>query len=167
MNDHRQDARIVRAQQDGERLITRIVWLVVFALASALLFTAGPAHAQDSWTGDDKKLHFISSMAIGVAAGAAWPDSKLKAWGIAMVPGLIKEGIDSQEPGNKFSGKDVVVNGLGAAVGVHLPGLMARLGAQDNGQPMFRLTGRSITIGGHWAIRRKCGVTVIAYQTEF
>lgn len=67
------------------------------------------------------KEHFAASALIGLAVSThIEKDSPLKAWGYAMVPGLLKEIADSQQRGNHFSGKDMLANALGAAVGVGL-----------------------------------------------
>ena len=111
----------------------------IFACVAWVVFSAS-AKAQDSWTGEDKKMHFLVSASFGVAAGAHWPEDKWKAFGAAMVPGVVKELIDAGEPGNKFSGKDLVWDAIGAAFGVNL---------------------------GSWMVRRDNGVTMVMYRSEF
>ena len=77
-----------------------------------------PALVQaDEWTGEDKQQHFAVSAVLGVAAYSQTHD-RAKAFGWAMVPGLLKEIADSQSDGNQFSGKDLAWDALGAAVGV-------------------------------------------------
>lgn len=107
--------------------------------ALLMLVLALPAlAAADEWTGSDKTLHFASSAIIGFATGRTWPDDKLKAWGVAMIPGTLKELSDISTTG--FSGKDMVVNALGAALGVH---------------------------GGAWSVRQFGATTQVVYQVEF
>lgn len=89
----------------------------------------------DSWTGDDKKMHLGVSFALGFAAANHWPNAPMKAWGAAMIPGLIKEATDK-----KASGKDMVANAIGAALGVYT---------------------------GRWLITRRGDTTQIAYAAEF
>lgn len=65
------------------------------------------------------KEHFAVSAMIGViVSNHVEKESAVKAWAIAMTPGLVKEIIDSQTRGNHFSGRDMLANALGAAVGV-------------------------------------------------
>lgn len=89
---------------------TRITTLT---LASALLISA-PAFANDD---SDKLKHAAVSFALGTASGAYF-ENKWTAFGVAMIPGLIKEISDSQKSNNHFSGKDMAANALGAALGV-------------------------------------------------
>lgn len=94
--------------------LTTAAMIVVGAAALAMIF-APPARAQDSWTGPDKTVHFAVSAVLGVAAINQWPDRPMLAWGVAMVPGILKEVSDRSTTG--FSGKDLAANALGAAVG--------------------------------------------------
>jgi putative lipoprotein len=109
-------------------------WLIV------LLF-CGSAHAGDgAWSVQGGKEHFIVSTALGFGCANVFQDSAMKAFGCAMVPGLIKEVIDSRQEGNKFSASDMGFNALGAALGVS---------------------------GGRWMLTRSNGQTVVSYRTEF
>lgn len=82
-----------------------------------------PAHSSDNWGGAAE--HFVVSGAAGVVCAAhIYPKESLKAFGCALVPGLIKETIDSTQRGNRFSGRDMVANAVGAAVGVYTGGLL-------------------------------------------
>lgn len=91
-------------------LRTRITTLT---LASALLIST-PALANDD---SDKFKHAAVSFALGTASGAFF-ENKWTAFGVAMIPGLVKEISDSQKSNNHFSGKDMAANALGAALGV-------------------------------------------------
>lgn len=82
-----------------------------------LLLLLSPHLQADEWTGEDKQLHFTVSAALGVAAYSHTHD-RAKAFGWAMVPGILKEIADSQQDDNRFSGKDLAWDALGAAVGV-------------------------------------------------
>ena len=113
---------------------TTAATIVAGAAALAMIF-APKAHAQDTWTGPDKSVHFAVSAVLGVAAINQWPDRPMLAWGVAMVPGVLKEVSDRSTTG--FSGKDLAANALGAAVGVGL---------------------------GGWIIQRQRGATVVAYS---
>lgn len=106
--------------------------------ATALICLSTCAVAQDSWNGSDKKLHFGVSFVLGVATANQWPNEPLKAWGVAMVPGVLKEVSDRSTTG--FSGKDLVVDAIGAALGV--------------------ATGR-------FMVSRREGKTVVSYYQEF
>ena len=109
-------------------------------IASLCLAASLSAHADDTWTGADKKLHFAVSFMAGVATANQWPDNKPLAIGVAMLPGLVKEAMDAQKGGSGFSGKDLVADALGAVAGVYTT---------------------------HWLIARQNGQTVVAYRAEF
>lgn len=100
----------------------------------------GAAFAQDTWGGKDKAMHFGVSFVVGLAAGSQWPDNKPLAFGVAMIPGLVKELSDSGRGGTGFSGKDMVANAVGAALGVYT---------------------------GSWMVTRHRGTTIVAYTTTF
>lgn len=89
-----------------------------YLLFSLILLLPVSAQADD-WTGVDKNKHFAVSALLGTAA-YAYTHDRTKAFGLAMLPGLVKEIADSQQENNRFSGKDMVWNGLGAAVGVQV-----------------------------------------------
>ncbi len=69
--------------------------------------------------GGDKARHLVVSAALGTASGAYF-ENKWTAFGVAMIPGLAKEIMDSRKHDNHFSGKDLVANAIGAALGVQL-----------------------------------------------
>lgn len=65
------------------------------------------------------KEHFAVSALVGLAVSThVETESPARAWAYAMVPGLLKEVMDSQQRGNHFSSRDMIANALGAAVGV-------------------------------------------------
>lgn len=107
----------------------------MLALILALLATQANA---DEWTGSDKTLHLGVSFVVGFAAGNQWPNNKPLAFGVAMIPGVLKEISDRKTTG--FSGKDLVADAVGAALGVYT---------------------------AHWILTRNQGKTIVAYQTEF
>lgn len=97
------------------------------------------ARPADNWGG--AKSHLAVSTAFGVACAThVFPGEPVKAFGCAIVPGLVKETIDSTQRGNRFSGRDMLANAVGAAAGVYLGGVM---------------------------LRRSNGTTQIAYSTTF
>jgi hypothetical protein len=100
--------------------------------ALAAFFT--PAHSLES----DTKSHLGVSFVLGYAMANQFPNEPLKAWGIAMVPGVLKEISDRSSTG--FDKKDLLADAIGAALGV--------------------ATGR-------WLVMRSNGTTVVAYRTEF
>lgn len=100
--------------------------------------TPAPAFV-DAWNGSDKRLHLGVSFVIGLAVSQVEP-SKPKAVAWAMVPGLLKEIGDSQEAGNRFSGKDLAANLLGATLGVYT---------------------------GHWMLKRERDTTTVAWVGRF
>lgn len=87
----------------------------ILILALALPALAGSP--DDKWTGPDKKLHLGVSAILGFAAINQFPNEPVKAWALAMVPGVIKEASDP-----RWSWKDIVVDGVGAYLGVKLGG---------------------------------------------
>lgn len=94
-------------------------------IAIVLLALAGPACAQDSWGGADKREHFIIGSIIG-AVGTGVSGSMWTGFAIGAGAGVLKESLDTQKTGGKFSGKDVAATMLGAAVGVAVGGLVIR-----------------------------------------
>src|SRR5574341_251279 len=97
------------------RLILIAIWLGFLA---ALLLLSTKAPAQDTWNGSDKKMHAGVSFMVGIGTRQVWRDEPLKAWGVALIRGIIKEATDP-----KPSAKDMVANALGAALGVYTGGL--------------------------------------------
>jgi uncharacterized protein YfiM (DUF2279 family) len=75
--------------------------------------------AADDWGGPDKTKHFAVSAVLGTLSAMHY-ENKWRAFGVALIPGLLKELYDSGQPGNHFSGKDMTANALGAAVGVQI-----------------------------------------------
>lgn len=107
-----------------------------------LMFLPVQALATDAqhWKREGGQEHFALSAAAGLGCSQVFTDSFGKAWACAMVPGTIKELVDASDKGNKFSGKDMAMNALGAALGVS---------------------------AGHWALRRVNGQTVVSYSARF
>lgn len=87
--------------------------VVPLALAAGLVLTSS-AQAADDWNGADKGAHFAVSAVLGTAAAMHFED-KWTAFGVAMIPGLLKELTDS-----RFSGKDLAADALGAGLGVQI-----------------------------------------------
>lgn len=112
--------------------------LLITAIAVLAMFLCGEANAQDTWSGRDKRQHFAISFAAGVGCSQVFQGAT--AYGCAILPGLVKELSDSQEEGNKFSGKDMVANALGAYLGVRT---------------------------GRWLIMRHNSQTIVAYRVQF
>jgi putative lipoprotein len=77
------------------------------------------AYAADDWNGPDKTRHFALSAMIGTLSAMHF-ESKWKAFGVALIPGLLKEVHDGSQADNHFSGKDLVADAVGAAVGVQI-----------------------------------------------
>ncbi len=92
---------------------------VTLLVCAAYLAAISPVHAADDWTGPDKTKHFMVSAAVGTISGF-YLENKWKAFGVAMIPGLLKEVADSNDANNHFSSRDLVADALGAAVGVHV-----------------------------------------------
>ncbi|WP_034916498.1 MULTISPECIES: YfiM family lipoprotein [Erwinia] len=83
--------------------------------------------AQDSWTGQDKAQHFLSS-AFLTAAGSSygehqnWREHRSASFGVmfSLGPGAMKELYDSREGGTGWSWKDFSWDLAGAATGYTL-----------------------------------------------
>lgn len=91
------------------------------ALAAALAVVCISAQAVEQ----DKVKHAAVSAVFGAIAGASM-DSKAAAFGIAMVPGLLKEIHDSRKDGSGFSGRDLAADAIGAALGVYVGNCVIR-----------------------------------------
>ncbi len=107
----------------------------VIAPIVALLLLLAPlrsAQAED-FLGEDKYFHALGSMALaqtgfgvtlyfqeGNRTGIPWAVGAAS----ALVPGLIKEGIDAATPGNHFSWQDLAWDGIGTVVGLTIAQLL-------------------------------------------
>jgi len=107
------------------RMRAMVAVALVAAVAATPVRAADPV---DSWTGQDKAMHFGLSAPLGmlgvgmadrlgftgrferIAVGAA----------LGMVPGLAKEWSDRSNPRGTASGKDMVANMLGAILGASI-----------------------------------------------
>jgi putative lipoprotein len=94
----------------------------------------------DSWTTPDKPVHATVSFVLGLSTSQLFPQSKLTAFGVAMIPGVAKEVLDAGHGGSGFSLKDLGADAIGAALGVYT---------------------------GGWLLSRSQKTTVVAYMTEF
>lgn len=78
---------------------------------------------RDNWGG--APAHVAVSALAGIACAThLYPREPLKAFGCAMVPGVLKEIVDSQQKGNRWSNKDIAADALGSVTGVLTGGLM-------------------------------------------
>jgi len=92
--------------------------LLLFVAVAAISF-ATPALAADEWSGSDKVKHIAVSAAFGTASAMHFED-KWVAFGVAMIPGVLKEIADGSRDNGRFSAKDLAADALGAALGVQL-----------------------------------------------
>ena len=84
------------------------------------------------WSYGGYKEHFAVSALFGVVGAAQiFPHEPVKAFAFAMVPGVLKEVVDSRQKGNYFSGKDLAADALGAAFGVWAGGAMLSYSERD------------------------------------
>lgn len=90
-------------------------------LTLLLLVCSLQAHA-DSWTGEDKKLHFgagfVISSLVTLHTKDPWEGFK---WGV--IAGATKEAVDATGVG-EVSAKDFAVTALGSAIGAYTGGLI-------------------------------------------
>lgn len=117
--------------------------IVVLAVCAMFVFMAEHSHAHETPKppsepqgdvavdnsqgfsyGGYKEHIAVSGLAGLVCSTHIYPREDLKAFGCAMVPGVIKEVIDSRSKNNYFSGKDLLADAIGAALGVYTGGLL-------------------------------------------
>lgn len=120
--------------------------LIALALAALCAPSFGHDHPKDPpviqqhWKHGGGEEHFFVSTVIGIGCANVYKESFGKAWACAMVPGTVKELIDSTQTGNHFSSRDMAFNAMGAALGVSI---------------------------GQFALRRQDGQTVVNYSARF
>jgi len=94
------------------------------AIAAALVLACTTAHAQDSWTGADKKLHVGAGMGIAVV-GLVVTRNPHEAFIAGVAAGAVKEFYDMRHLDKHTpSWKDFAVTAGGALVGAYVPGLI-------------------------------------------
>ncbi|TCL04409.1 MULTISPECIES: YfiM family lipoprotein [Sodalis] len=109
-------------------LQTRIGNAWKFSVLLPLIGCTACAHmAQDTWTGQDKTVHFAASAALAMAGGAvaehqnASPArSRNIGFAFSISLGAAKEGFDSRAAGTGWSWKDFAWDVAGAATGYTL-----------------------------------------------
>ena len=86
----------------------------------ALLALTGAASAQDSWNGADKPKHLAASAFSAVVVEGLFVQTlhPVERFGLAMLPGIVKEISDMRRGGSGFSGKDLVADALGVGLGM-------------------------------------------------
>jgi uncharacterized protein YfiM (DUF2279 family) len=103
-------------------------YLVVAALVALVVTLAAGEVWADDWWGPDKGKHLGVGLGLGAVSygglrlldasnSEARPVRLGLACLISSLPGLAKELYDAGQPGNIFSGKDLLWSTLGAAVG--------------------------------------------------
>ena len=106
--------------------------IATLALIILLLAPLRTAQAED-FLGEDKYFHAVGSMALaqtgfGVTLFLQERDSTGIPWAVgaasALVPGLIKEGIDAATRNNHFSWQDLAWDGIGTVVGLTIAQLL-------------------------------------------
>lgn len=103
------------------------ILFVIAAAACAALVLVDAAHAQDSWSGTDKRWHAGGSVIIGTVSSGLIRDP-YGAFGLCVGIGAIKEVMDTQKraEGGKFSMKDLTADAIGCAAGVSFGRFVAR-----------------------------------------
>lgn len=99
--------------------IGSLIALLCAMLCLAVLFAPDPSRAALQ---TDKVVHATVSASLGSMARLVEPDP-VKAWGLAMAPGLAKELYDARRGGTGFSVPDLIADAIGAYVGVRVAGL--------------------------------------------
>jgi uncharacterized protein YfiM (DUF2279 family) len=122
----REKSNANRQAVDARRAARRWVASSMFCLMAS-----GPAVAGDpvdSWTGQDKMMHFgmsapLGILGVGVADRLGFSgkvERVVVGATIGMMPGLAKEWADRYNPRATASAKDMVFNMLGAALGASI-----------------------------------------------
>ena len=96
--------------------------------ACALLAMSAAASAQDRWNGDDKPKHVAASAVSAVIVESMFAQTlhPVERFGLAMIPGIVKELADTRRGGSGFSGKDIAADALGVLGGMAFHGLVIR-----------------------------------------
>lgn len=91
--------------------------LAALALCAA---AAAPTLAQDTWNGADKPKHIAASALSAVIVEGLFAEtlSPVERFGLAMLPGVVKEFADMRKGGSGFSGKDIAADMLGVGLGM-------------------------------------------------
>lgn len=107
--------------------------LVAFAVVAALVAAPLRGASAEDFLGEDKYFHALGSMALsqtgfGLTLYFQEGDGTGIPWAVgaatALVPGLIKEGVDAATPGNHFSWQDLAWDGIGTVVGLTISQLL-------------------------------------------
>lgn len=107
------EQRAARIHRAGHRAVT-VALAACFGFLVGLLVSESRA---DEWTGRDKAQHAQVSALAGAISGALIED-RWAAFGVAMVPGLVKEIHDARPGGSGFSWRDLTADAVGAGIGV-------------------------------------------------
>ena len=107
--------------------------LAVLLVAATLVAAPIRAAEAEDFLGEDKFYHAVGSMALaqtgfgltlyfqdGNNTGIPWAVGAAS----ALVPGLLKEGIDAAMPNNHFSWQDLAWDGIGTVVGLTIAQLL-------------------------------------------
>ena len=96
--------------------------------ACALLACAAAASAADHWNGSDKPKHIAASALSALVVESLFAETLTPAerFGLAMVPGIVKELADARRGGSGFSGKDIGADLIGVGLGMAFHGLVIR-----------------------------------------
>lgn len=103
-----------------------LAWWIAMTLVGILSLWAivmpTPAHAEDKWTGLDKRLHFAGG-ALVAGTTTLVTDSPRLGFAAGVAVGIGKEIWDTQHPGHTPSYKDAIVTIAGGALATSIPGL--------------------------------------------
>ena len=99
--------------------MSRTLLCAALALASLGAHAGGLAPKQNPDNFSEWEQHFtLVGMVPGIIVGTAWPDMHwAKQGALCMVPGLFHE-FEPFTKGNVWSGRDILVNGLGCGFGL-------------------------------------------------
>jgi len=99
-----------------------LFFVALFLALGSIAVMLGAGHSKAQTIQLDKVAHASVSVALGSSARMLVADP-VKAWGLAMVPGLAKEVFDARKGGSGFSWGDLAADAVGAYIGVQLAGL--------------------------------------------
>lgn len=85
---------------------------------------------RDTWAGAPAHVA-VSALAGVVCSTHLYPRESVKAFGCAMVPGVLKELVDSQTKGNRWSNKDIISDAVGSLLGVGAGGWLLTYSERD------------------------------------
>jgi VanZ family protein len=140
-----------------KEMMNRLTQALAFALCIFGYTAQLQAEPPDRFWAEDKLIHF--GISTGLSSGSylvirnLGNDNKelalILATSAALLPGLLKEFVDSEDPNNEFSAGDMTANLLGATVGAVVIWALDHLleaGVFDGEKPLVKVAGSGVAI---------------------